>query len=149
MKLALNSRILTVQILTNDVQVLILCLSYFITTVQMFLQGGCISFSDPSPFWDPPFLEKFIVLTNKSCHWWILHDNSRVREPENPGLNSFSNQNGRKCPTFSNPSEWKYLLKHLLKWGVCSTSVKGISKFWPRINLKPVLWSSAVVEPAF
>ena len=33
MKLALNSQLLTVQILTNDVQVLILCLSYFITTV--------------------------------------------------------------------------------------------------------------------
>ena len=33
-KLALNSQLLTVQILTNDVQVLILCLSYFITTVQ-------------------------------------------------------------------------------------------------------------------
>ena len=32
-KLALNSQLLTVQILTNDVQVLILCLSYFITTV--------------------------------------------------------------------------------------------------------------------
>ena len=33
-KLALNSYLLTVQILTNDVQVLILCLSYFITTVM-------------------------------------------------------------------------------------------------------------------
>ena len=33
-KLALNSQLLTVQILTNDVQVLILCLSYFITTVK-------------------------------------------------------------------------------------------------------------------
>ena len=32
-KLALNSQLLTVQILTNHVQVLILCLSYFITTV--------------------------------------------------------------------------------------------------------------------
>ena len=32
-KWALNSQLLTVQILTNDVQVLILCLSYFITTV--------------------------------------------------------------------------------------------------------------------
>ena len=32
-KLALNSQLLTVQILTNDVQVLILCLSYFFTTV--------------------------------------------------------------------------------------------------------------------
>ena len=32
-KLALNSQLLTVQILTIDVQVLILCLSYFITTV--------------------------------------------------------------------------------------------------------------------
>ena len=32
-KLALNSQLLAVQILTNDVQVLILCLSYFITTV--------------------------------------------------------------------------------------------------------------------
>jgi hypothetical protein len=31
--LALNSQLLTVQILANDVQVLILCLSYFITTV--------------------------------------------------------------------------------------------------------------------
>ena len=30
-KLALNSQLLAVQILTNDVQVLILCLSYFIT----------------------------------------------------------------------------------------------------------------------
>ena len=32
-KLALNSQLLTVQILANDVQVLILCLSYFFTTV--------------------------------------------------------------------------------------------------------------------
>ena len=32
--MALNSQLLTVQILTNDVQVLNLCLSYFITTVQ-------------------------------------------------------------------------------------------------------------------
>ena len=32
-KLALNLQLLTVQILTNDVHVLILCLSYFITTV--------------------------------------------------------------------------------------------------------------------
>ena len=32
-KLALNSQLLTVQILTNDAQVLILSLSYFITTV--------------------------------------------------------------------------------------------------------------------
>ena len=31
--MALNSQLLTVQILTNDVQVLILCLSYFITTI--------------------------------------------------------------------------------------------------------------------
>ena len=34
MKLALNSQLLTFQILKNDVQVLILCLSYFITTVN-------------------------------------------------------------------------------------------------------------------
>jgi hypothetical protein len=33
-KLALNSQLPTVQILTNDVQLLILCLSYFITTVS-------------------------------------------------------------------------------------------------------------------
>ena len=33
-KLALNSQLLIVQILTNDVQVLILCLSYFIPTVS-------------------------------------------------------------------------------------------------------------------
>ena len=32
-KLALNSQLLTVQILTNDVQVLNLCLTYLITTV--------------------------------------------------------------------------------------------------------------------
>ena len=37
-KLALNSQLLTVQILTNDVQVLILCLSYFITTVKAELR---------------------------------------------------------------------------------------------------------------
>ena len=34
-KLALNSQLLTVQILTNDVEMLILCLSYFVTTVQI------------------------------------------------------------------------------------------------------------------
>ena len=34
-KLALNSQLLTVQILTNGVQVLILCLSCFITTVHI------------------------------------------------------------------------------------------------------------------
>ena len=32
-KLALNSHLMTAQILTNDVLVFILCLSYFITTV--------------------------------------------------------------------------------------------------------------------
>ena len=32
-KLALNSQLLTVQIMANDVQVLILCLSYLDTTV--------------------------------------------------------------------------------------------------------------------
>ena len=32
--MALHSQLLTVQILTKDVQVLILCLSYFVTTVQ-------------------------------------------------------------------------------------------------------------------
>ena len=36
-KLALNSQLLTVQILTNGVQVLILCPSYFITTVHRIL----------------------------------------------------------------------------------------------------------------
>ena len=51
-KLALNSQLLTAQILTNDVHVLILCLSYFITTVisreifwttyvQKSLKTGC------------------------------------------------------------------------------------------------------------
>ena len=35
-KLALSSQLLTVQILTNNVQALILCLSYFITTVTKF-----------------------------------------------------------------------------------------------------------------
>ena len=36
-KLALNSQLLTDRILTNDVQVLILCLYYLITTVYCFL----------------------------------------------------------------------------------------------------------------
>ena len=35
MKLALISQLLAIQILTNDVQMLILCLSYFITTLQL------------------------------------------------------------------------------------------------------------------
>ena len=35
-KLALNLQLQTIQILTNDVQMLILCLSYFITTVFVF-----------------------------------------------------------------------------------------------------------------
>ena len=34
--LAINSQLLTIQILANDVQVLILCLSYSITTVCLF-----------------------------------------------------------------------------------------------------------------
>ena len=34
-KFALNSQLLTVQILKNDVQVLILCLSYFVTTIPV------------------------------------------------------------------------------------------------------------------
>ena len=38
-KLALKSQLLTVQILTNDVQVVILCLSYFITTVIQIVHG--------------------------------------------------------------------------------------------------------------
>ena len=33
-KFALNLQLQTIQILTNDVQVLIFCLSYFITTVN-------------------------------------------------------------------------------------------------------------------
>ena len=37
-KLALISQLLTIQILTNDVQVLILCLSYFIATVIIAFQ---------------------------------------------------------------------------------------------------------------
>ena len=36
-KLALNPQLLTAQILKNDVQVLILCLSYFITNVTQVL----------------------------------------------------------------------------------------------------------------
>ena len=39
--MALNSQLLTVQILTNDVQVLILCLSYFITTVHPWEDFFC------------------------------------------------------------------------------------------------------------
>ena len=35
--MAINSQLLTVQILKNDVQVLIVCLSYFITTVTRVL----------------------------------------------------------------------------------------------------------------
>ena len=35
-KLALNSQLLTVQIVTNDVQVLILCLPYLIITVTIW-----------------------------------------------------------------------------------------------------------------
>ena len=41
--MALNSQLLTVQILTNDVQVLILCLSDFITTVHFY-----VYFLDPA-----------------------------------------------------------------------------------------------------
>ena len=44
-KLALNSTLLTVQTLTNDVQVLILCLSYFITTVNRNLYHSVTHFS--------------------------------------------------------------------------------------------------------
>ena len=44
-KLALNSQLLTVQILINDVQVLILCLSYFITTV---IKSGYYIVPNPS-----------------------------------------------------------------------------------------------------
>ena len=40
-KNALNWQLKTVQILTNDVQILILCLSYFITTVV----SDCLSFA--------------------------------------------------------------------------------------------------------
>ena len=44
MKLALNSQLQTYQILTNDVQVVILCLSYFITSVNSN-PGKSMSFS--------------------------------------------------------------------------------------------------------
>ena len=36
-KLALNTQLQTIQIVANDVQMLILCLSYFITTVHLLL----------------------------------------------------------------------------------------------------------------
>ena len=39
-KLALSSQLLTVQILSNDVQVLILCLSYFFTSVHGVFFGN-------------------------------------------------------------------------------------------------------------
>jgi hypothetical protein len=38
--MAINSQLLTVQIMANDVQVLILCLSYFITAVKGGGRGG-------------------------------------------------------------------------------------------------------------
>ena len=46
MKLALNLQLPTVQILTNDVQVLILCLSYFVTPVFTNLRKARTSLTD-------------------------------------------------------------------------------------------------------
>ena len=45
--MALNSQLLTVQILTNDVQVFILCLSYFITNVQIQSEPPKVTYLAP------------------------------------------------------------------------------------------------------
>ena len=45
-QLALNSQLLTVQTLTNDVQVIILCLSYFITTVKIHINFWWLQWSN-------------------------------------------------------------------------------------------------------
>ena len=50
--LVLNSQLLTVQILTNDVRVLILCCSYFITTVNSGSK-----------------LASFLVKNSPACFW--------------------------------------------------------------------------------
>ena len=46
MKLALNSQLKTYQILINDDQMLILCLSYFITTVRITAECRAVGRSE-------------------------------------------------------------------------------------------------------
>jgi hypothetical protein len=65
-----NSQLLTVQILTNDVQVLILCLSYFITTVNILRAGHALR---QITMFLPLFiswLEKFTVYVYIKVTWW-------------------------------------------------------------------------------
>ena len=69
-KLALNLQLPTVQILTNDVQVLILCLSYSITTVLYYsLLGSLHGGLEKGPSiecdvrHDPSFLLSFVEMT--------------------------------------------------------------------------------------
>ena len=50
MKFALNSQVQMIQILTNDVQTLILSLSYFITTVTQIKKFRELSTLKPRPF---------------------------------------------------------------------------------------------------
>ena len=49
-KFALNSQLQTVQILTNDVQMLVLCLSYIITTVLTY-EIGSVNVIITNPLW--------------------------------------------------------------------------------------------------
>ena len=72
--MALNSQLLTVQILTNDVQVLILCLSYFITTVSstkvhnlMHMTRNCFSLFFCKSLWLSRNSKKWQYYKKKFC----------------------------------------------------------------------------------
>jgi hypothetical protein len=49
-KFSLNPQLQIIHILTKDVQMLILCLSYFITTVQLAVSALLAQVSDLAPF---------------------------------------------------------------------------------------------------
>ena len=75
-KLALNLQLQTYQILTNDDQMLILCLSYFIATVQDLFWGEISAFSSVIIFAVSPSIDKGqagskTVRTNRTAIWQI------------------------------------------------------------------------------
>ena len=73
-KFALNAQLQSNQVLTNDDQMLILCLSYFITTVKQNLDSR-LAFMNVHKLFTPSFYEKLLALFQISFHlipFWMF-----------------------------------------------------------------------------